>query len=341
MSDVARAAGVSPMTVSNVVNGRPGVSDAVRRRVLEHVGATGYRMNVAARNLRSGRSGVIGLAVPELDRSYFAQLGAYITAEAKSRGYRVAVEETGAAAAGESAAIELSQALQYDGLILSSVEMDLTSISAAGTFPLVVLGEREGPEGLDHIRLPNREGARAVVTHLVAQGARRIVYVGGPDSSEVNIRSLRLAGYRDAIEQLGPAQGIEAPSELHVRIDEMTMAAGRAAGHQVASMPQLPSAIFAITDTIAIGVVRGLSDCGIRVPQDILVAGFDDIPESQFMTPSLTTITPDHQWTARRAVELLLERVAGTAGEARGETAPFVLTPRESTDKAQRQPGRQ
>lgn len=93
-------------------------------------------------------------------------------------------------------------------------------------------------------------------------------------------------------------------------------------------MPQLPSAIFAITDTIAIEVVRGLRDCGIRVPQDIMVAGFDDIPESQFMTPSLTIITPNHKWAAQRAVELLLDRIAGTAGEARGETAPFVLTPR-------------
>lgn len=353
MNDVARAAGVSPMTVSNVVNGRPGVSEAVRRRVLDQIESTGYRMNAAARNLRSGRSGVIGLAVPEFDRSYYGLLGARITAVAREQGYRVAVEETGAAEAGEMDAIQLSQSLQYDGLILASVGMDLNRLASLNSnatqpFPIVLLGERESPAGVDHIAMPNHDGARAAVRHLAEQGAQRIVYVGGHPTEEVSIGSLRLSGFEAGLAEagLGPPSEQD-PASWLIEVKELTMEAGRRAGHQLAEAEHRPDAVFAITDTVALGVVRGLRDRGMSVPEDVLVSGFDDVPESEFLTPSLTTVRPDHQWTAERAVELLMNRIrpAGlrsaetTAGPVRQgpgaakyvEIAPFDLIRREST----------
>lgn len=358
MNDVARAAGVSPMTVSNVVNGRPGVSEVVRRRVLEQIEATGYRMNAAARNLRSGRSGVIGLAVPELDRSYYGLLGARITAAARDRGYRVAVEETGAGEAGELDAIQLSQSLQYDGLILASVGMDLTRLaglnsSTAQPFPIVLLGERETPIGVDHIAMPNHDGARTAVRHLAERGARRVAYVGGPRTEEVSIRSLRLAGFEAGLGEAGlrPAEGTE---DLVTEVDEITMEAGCRAGHRLAEAEHHPDAVLAITDTVALGVVRGLRDRGLQVPEDVLVAGFDDIPESEFLTPSLTTVRPDHRWMAERAVELLMGRINPThvrtsaragqtpavretgqqsPGPGHQAVAPFELICRESTSR--------
>src|SRR5699024_12105482 len=111
--------------VSNVVNDRSGVSDTVRERVRRAIAESGYRMNVSARNLRSGASGVIGLAVPELNRPYFGALAARVTQWARKHGYRVVVEETGARVEGEIAAIQLSHALDYDGLLLSPVGLDL------------------------------------------------------------------------------------------------------------------------------------------------------------------------------------------------------------------------
>lgn len=333
MSDVARSAGVSPMTVSNVVNGRAGVSESVRRRVTAQLAASGYRMNVAARNLRAGRTGVIGLAVPELDRSYFGQLGACITAEARRQGYRVAVEETGAGAQGETDAIQLSQALQYDGLILSSVGMDLQQIAGQQSFPIVLLGERTAPEGVDHVAMPNFAGAQAATEHLIAQGARSIAFVGGPTTSEATIRSLRLDGFHAALHEAGLDTTGAERNERIVDVVEITMEDGRRAGHALADQADRPDAAFVLTDTVAIGVLRGLHERGIRVPQDMLIASFDDIPESRYLTPSLTTVSPDHQWTARRAVEMLLAHIQNGSGSTQRteEIVPFTLVHGESS----------
>ena len=132
MTDVAKLAGVSTMTVSNVLNDRPHVRAELRQRVLDAVDASGYVMNNAARSLRRGSTGVIGLAVPELDRPYFGQLAARVVARAADLGYRVAIEQTGAAVAGELAAIALSRTLDCDGLILSAVGLGPTRSADSG-----------------------------------------------------------------------------------------------------------------------------------------------------------------------------------------------------------------
>ncbi|MDZ5076004.1 LacI family DNA-binding transcriptional regulator [Nesterenkonia sp. HG001] len=350
MSDVARAAGVSTMTVSNVVNDRPGVSAEVRRRVLRQLADSGYRMNVSARNLRSGHSGVIGLAVPGHDVPYFGSLAMHIAREADQRGYRVAVEQTGAQEAGEVAAIQFSRAMDYDGLILSIVGMDLEKLEVAPTFPIVLLGERENPTAADHVSMANREGSRAAVEHLREQGARRIAFIGGPDTPDQTIHSLRLGGYRSALEQAG--LGVD--PALLFDASEVTMESGRRAGHRLAreirSARQegrpAPDAAFAITDTVAFGALRGLADHGLTVPEDLLLVGFDDIPEAAFMVPALSSVAPDLAWTARRAVELLLERIgaSGRPGGAesrqvREETIPWSLEVRESSTPVRSQQG--
>lgn len=331
MNDVARAAGVSSMTVSNVVNGRSGVSDEVRRRVLRELERSGYRMNVAARTLRAGRSGVIGLAVPELDRPYFGQLGALVTAAAAAEGYRVAVEETGAQAEGELAAIRLSQTLSYDGLILSAVGLDLqTQLTDAGQLPIVLLGERVAPTGVDHVALPNHEGARAATALLIERGCRRIALVGGRPTDATTMRSLRLGGYRAALQDAG----LPYEADLVIPTGAYTMAEGRRAGAELGARGRGSArvdGVVGVTDTVAIGVARGLADVGVRVPADMLLAGFDDVPEAEYLTPSLTTVAPDHAWVARRAVGMLLGRLDGSRVGGGDETAPFTLVEREST----------
>ncbi|GAA3051432.1 MULTISPECIES: LacI family DNA-binding transcriptional regulator [Actinomycetes] len=353
MSDVARAAGVSTMTVSNVVNGRPGVSEEVRRRVLRQLAETGYRMNVSARNLRSGHSGVIGLAVPGHDVPYFAALATHVAQEAERRGYRVAVEQTGAKEAGEVAAIRFSQAMDYDGLILSTVGMDLEKLDVGQAFPIVLLGERENPTAADHVSMANHAGSRAAVEHLAAQGAGRIAFIGGPETAEQTIHSLRLGGWREGLQDAGLA----CSPELIFEAPEVTMEAGRRAGRRVAERILADraagrdpiEAAFAITDSVALGAVRGLADGGLRVPEDLLLVGFDDIPEAAMAVPSLSSVAPDMSWTARRAVELLLERLAGQDGPTAGsppagreETIPWILQVRESSSpvrsKQERQP---
>lgn len=330
MSDVARSAGVSPMTVSNVVNGRSGVSDEVRERVQQAIRDSGYRMNVVARHLRSGRSGVIGLAVPEVDVPYFGRLGSLMTREARSRGYRIAIEETGALPEAELAAIEQSRVLHYDGLILSSVDLDLhAELEALGSFPTVLLGERPAPPDIAAVRLPNRDGTRAATQHLIERGARRIVFLGAPVHDIEDVHSLRLAGYREAL----VTGGITPDPALEVPVAALDMVAGREAVHGMHRQGLDVDAVVAVTDSVAFGALRGLADAGRRVPEDVMVAGFDDVPESAFWVPSLTSVAPDPSWIACTAIELLLAQISGGPSETTTPVAPFVLVERESTSR--------
>src|SRR3954453_11625178 len=154
--DIARAAGVSLMTVSNVLNSRPHVKDSTRTKVLETVDELGYRVNVTARNLRLGRSYTIGLAVPEVDRPYFGQLGAAVIRQAARHDLHVVIEETGRSKANELSALALSSLRQYDGLILSAVGLGAADMERLRVdSPVVILGEHVFHGPVDHVAMPN------------------------------------------------------------------------------------------------------------------------------------------------------------------------------------------
>lgn len=328
MQDVARLAGVSAMTVSNVVNGRPSVGAELRERVERAVTESGYRLNVAARNLRAGRTGVLGFAVPELDRPYFGMMGALITREARLLGYRVVVEQTGAGADDELEAIELSRSLEYDGLILSSVGLDMESwLGSWESYPVVFLGERMTPAVVDHVVMPNAEGARSAVLHLAEQGARRIAFLGGSRMHETNMGTLRLDGFEAGLVEAG----LRPDPALHLPLEVLTMAAARAVTLSALRGDLEPDAILAVTDTVAFGALRAAADLGLQVPADLLVAGFDDVPEAEFSVPSLTTVAPDHTWTARTAVRMLHDQIVSGATTGHAVVTPSALRVREST----------
>ncbi|TMR25128.1 LacI family transcriptional regulator [Nonomuraea turkmeniaca] len=328
MSDVARLAGVSKMTVSNVVNNRAGVSDPVRRRVLDAIQQSGYRVNLSARTLKSGRTGIIGLAVPEIHSPYFGHLAAHVIARAAQQGFHVAIEQTGAAAAGEIDAIAHSHTLHFDGLILSAVELDRADPRLAGAaYPIVMLGEQDFGGRFDHVAMPNEDGTYAATTHLIDRGCRDIAIVTGNALEGVNVVTRRYQGYLAALAE----RGLQPDPALLVTVDTMTMDSGRAAGHRLADSRHKVDGVVAVTDTVAQGVLRGLADRGLRVPGDIRLIGFDDIPQAEFMVPSLSTVAPDHQWMAAKAVELLTGRIGAPARETTEYTAPFELMVREST----------
>jgi DNA-binding LacI/PurR family transcriptional regulator len=328
MSDIARLAGVSKMTVSNVVNNRDGVSDPVRRRVMEAIYQSGYRVNISARTLKSGRTGVIGLAVPEIDRPYFGQLAAHVIDQARHRGFHVAIEQTGAAATGEIDAIAHSHTLHFDGLILSAVELDRRDQRLAGAdYPIVMLGERDFGDRFDHVAMPNEEGTKAATTHLIDRGCRRIAIVTGKFLEGVNVVTRRYQGYLAALAE----RGLAPDPALLFTLDGMTMQAGRDAAHRLVDSGNEVDGVVAVTDTVAQGVLRGLADRGLRVPDDVRLIGFDDIPESEFMVPSLSTVAPDHQWMAAKAVDLVTLRIQAPLRQTGEYTAPFELMVRETT----------
>jgi DNA-binding LacI/PurR family transcriptional regulator len=306
MQDVARVAGVSLMTVSNVINEHPHVKPATKSKVLQAIADLDYRVNVAARNLRQGRTGTIGLAVPEVDRPYYGQLAARIIAHAGRHGLRVAVEQTGANREGELDALALSRNRLYDGLILAAVglgpgDRDLLRVD----YPVVVLGERifDGP--VDHIAMANVAGTRTATEHLVERGCRAIVMFGGDDAPEPNVASLRLRGFDDAL----AACGVPLVPDRVVRLPEFSLAAGAAAARDLVRSGAPFDGAVCVTDTVALGVMRGLADARVEVPGQVRVIGFDNIEEGAFSVPALSTIDPDHEFMASRAVELVADRL--------------------------------
>lgn len=330
IQDVAKAAGVSPMTVSHVINDHPNVRSTTREKVLEAIARLDYRVNVAARNLRRGRTGTIGLAVPEVDRPYYGQLAAAIIAAAAGHRLRVVIEQTGASRESELDALALSRNRLYDGLILSTVglgpaDTDLLKVD----YPVVILGERifEGP--VDHVAMPNVEGARAATAHLLKEGCRRVVMLDGKPTGEVDMSRLRFAGYQQALTEAG----IGVDPDLVVHIDGFTMRGGAETARALVRGGLDFDAVFCVTDTVAIGVLRGLADVGVDVPGEVKVIGFDNIEEGEYTVPSLSSVDPDHETMARTAVERLVRRIDGHAYDetVKEFVSGYTVVAREST----------
>ncbi|WP_432494633.1 LacI family DNA-binding transcriptional regulator [Kineococcus gypseus] len=331
MRDVATEAGVSPMTVSNTLTGRRPVSEETRRRVLETVDRLGYRVNVAARSLRQGRTGVVGIAVPGLDSHYFGQLSHRLVLALAGAGLATVVEETGASRSGELAVFRDSRRNAYDGLVIAALrlsERDLRALS--GDVPVVVLGEQDLHGSVDQISMANVEGAAAAARLLLARGCRRLAVVGGvlpgaPGAEEVpESFAVRTGGFLRAVRR---SRGAVTAATYRGDLQD----AGVRGVHDLLAAGEPPEGIFCVTDTLALGVLRGLADHGLRVPEDVLVIGFDDVDDARFSVPSLTTVDPGHEEIARETVRLLVRRTADRDAAPERLTAPWRLVEREST----------
>lgn len=334
MQDVARHAGVSVMTVSNVVNEHPHVRETTRERVLASIDELGYRVNTTARSLRQGRTGVIGLALPEIDQPYFGMLSELFVARAAAHGYGVVIELTGSRREGERAAIQHSRLRSYDGLLLhASALADEDVALLRGDLPVVVLGERTYAAPVDHVVMANEEGGALAGRHLVERGCRRPAMVGGRmwSPGDADVATLRTKGFVAALLQAG--LGLD---PRQIRATPYTLQAARAAVRSLLDeMPDVDG-IFCATDHVALGVVRGLADRGRRVPDDVGVVGFDNIPLAAYTAPSLTSVAPDHAAMTEAALSLLVDRIAGTRppSEYREVVGAVTLAARESTARS-------
>ncbi|HEY3558252.1 MAG TPA: LacI family DNA-binding transcriptional regulator [Kribbella sp.] len=300
MSDVARHAGVSQRTVSNVVNNYVHVAPATRARVQASLEALGYRPNTAARRLRTGRTGTITLAVPSFRERYFADLAEAVVAAARDRGTTVLVETTGGRRETELELLRGGGDILTDGVIMSAVSLGRGD--RRGAHPVVLIGDREPGSTIDHVGIKNREAAQAAVTHLLDTGRRRILLLGanhGPKRSY----QLRRQGYQAALKKYG----VTLDAELIVDCDWTTTAAADAITR---TFPELrPDGIFAMNDSAALGALRALRRAGVGVPDAVSVIGFDDIVEAELSTPSLSTVAPLLGEIAASALDLLEEQL--------------------------------
>ncbi|WP_433433910.1 LacI family DNA-binding transcriptional regulator [Nonomuraea sp. CA-141351] len=328
LKDVAHLAGVSVKTVSNVVNGYVHVTPATRSRVEAAIKELNYRPNLSARNLRQGRTGIIALAVPELDTPYFAELARFVVAAAEEQGLTVLIDHTGASREREQLVAEGFRARLIDGLILSPLALTPEDLAARmDDTPMVLLGERvyEGPA--DHIVVDNVAAAKEATLHLASLGRRRIAAIGAKDDEAAETSRLRLEGYRRALKEAGLPQD----DRLVVPVEAYHRADGARAMAELLDSGAAPDAVFCFNDLLALGALRTLLERGLAVPGDVALAGFDDIEDGRYGTPTLTTISPDKQTIAGKAVDLLAERISGTSREAREFRVPYRLMIREST----------
>ncbi len=330
LKDVAELAGVSVKTVSNVVNGYTHVSPRMREHVQRAIDSLGYRPNMTARGLRGGRSGVIALAVPELDVPYFAELSRLVVNAAEERGWTVLIDQTGGAAEREQVVVAGIRDHLVDGVIFSPLALAGADLSdGAGHTPMVLLGERIHHGPADHVMIDNVAAAHDATMHLIGQGRRQIAAIGTQLVEAGATARQRLSGYYQALTEAGqPVQPeLIAPARAYHRAD------GAAAMLSMLDSHTLPDAVFCFNDPLALGALRALHMRGVRVPDDIAVIGFDDIEDGRYSTPTLSTIAPDKQQIARVAVELLARRIEGGERDVEPQEiqADYELVVREST----------
>lgn len=326
LKDVAARAGVSVKTVSNVVNDHPNISAATRVRVQEALTALHYRPNVSARQLKYGKAGFLALAVPQLDSPYFAGLAAQVCADAADLGQIVLLDATRAERSAEQMVLDGMHTHVIDGVIFSPLALDAAEIAARSDgLQMVLLGERAVPPGYDHVAVDSVGAAAAMVAHLAGRGRTRIAAIGR--ESAQGTASVRLQGFADGL----ATAGLPLDPSLVLGVPRYERADGYAAMQRLLDRPDRPDAVFCFNDLLAVGALRACAEAGVDVPGEIAVAGFDDIAESAYTNPTLTTITPDLAVLSREALRLVLARRTDPDRPAERVSVPWRLTVRAST----------
>ncbi|WDF33919.1 LacI family DNA-binding transcriptional regulator [Arthrobacter agilis] len=331
LADVAAVAGVSMKTVSNVVHDYPHVTPEMRRKVQQAIDELGYKPNLTARRLATGKTGMIALAIPEIDHPYFSELSRYIAEEASARGYRVLVEQTLSSPAAERAVLNDREAGVVDGVIFHPVSMNSMEVARLKRdVPVVLLGESTMPVTADHVMIDNVVAAQEGVAHLLAQGRERIAFLGVVEGDVTGSTDQRLLGYQqglvDAQRPLDP--------RLVLSVADFTPEESARAVREALDAGLGFDGLVCRDDRFATGALHALRTAGLRVPEDVAVVGWDDTELGRWATPTLTSIAPDKRELAATALQLLGERIDGYQGIGRHRIVAHSLIVRESAPAA-------
>ncbi|HEV8692273.1 MAG TPA: LacI family DNA-binding transcriptional regulator [Ideonella sp.] len=283
IKDVARVAGVSVATVSRVMNGHATVLHDTRVRIQRIAEELRFMPSGAARSLITRRTHTIGLLLPDMHGEFFSELIRGIDLAARARGLHLLVSSSHGDAAEAAAALRAMHG-RVDGLLVMSPHIDAGFLGGNLPLGLPAVLMNSGIDDPHHasLRIDNFGGAFAMVQHLVAQGHRRIAFIAGPERNHEARERLR--GYRAALTELLPGAG------ECVLPGDFTEASGERAGTELLALAQLPEAVFAGNDMMALGCLAALGRAGLTVPRDIALAGFDDIPICRYVHPALTTV---------------------------------------------------
>ena len=336
IKDVAREANVSVATVSRVLNGSGPVSEETGRLIREVAGRMRYVPHSGARSLITSKTETLGVLLPDLYGEFFSEVIRGMDNTAQRHGFHLLISRSYADKDGIETAMRAMRG-RVDGVVAMSPDLDAESVlNLPSTIPLVLLCSVPRGNAIDSLTIQNSRGAREMVSHLVARGHTRIAIIKG--SARNYDAAERLRGYRMALRDGGMT-----PEASLEREGDFTEAGGYAATLELLSMQKRPTAIFAANDSMAIGALSALRESGVRVPEEMAVAGFDDIPLARFMDPPLSSVHVPICELGSRAVELLLHGVTHKNDhERRRERVSTKLVIRRSTggESAERPPPR-
>jgi len=330
IQDVAKVAGVSTATVSRALSNPEILTEKTRDAVFEAIRITGYRANHAARSLRTQRAGAVLVLVPSLDNPFFSQILAGISAAFANSGYSVLISDTAAKTSSGKRHVDYFLDSRIDGMISLDgglTEQDLASFGQSGVDDRIVFA-CEWVHGANYpsVRSDNIQGAKLAIRHLYDLGHRAIAHVTGPKGNVLT------HARREGV--LAERKRLDLPvrDEWIIRGD-FTLQSGREGAKRIVEMDHPPTAVFCASDMVAFGMIAGLHENGVSVPDDISVIGFDDIELSEFYVPALTTIRQDRRRLGTRAADLLMgkmrapepDRITGI------DLLDVELTAREST----------
>lgn len=317
LKDVAKAAGVSLASASYAVNRTGSLGDDTRTHILKIAEELGYRQNLAAKAARTGKTGAIGLVVPDMTNPFFPSLAQSVVQRARQNGYSVFVTDTEGDQAQESAVIRQLIDRGVDGIVWFPVN-DQNSIGKIATdIPIIVLDRTVG--GFECIQADYGEGGRLACDHLLELKHRRIGIIAGP----LDVRSMR--------------DRCEAARETVARSGEVAFFVENAFSTELsktvadAISSRVATAVFCGSDLIAIGVMRQARQSGIKIPEELSVVGFDDIPWAEYCTPGLTTVEMPVDEMATEAVDAVIRKIEGESDANRRVVFGVSLVTRGST----------
>lgn len=327
IKDIAAQAGVSIATVSHAFRNPGRVSDVTRKKVLDAAKKVGYKPNKLAASLRTSRSGNIVAIIPDVAGSHNSEIIKAIEKVAHSRGYSVLLGDTQGSEEREREFAAMTVSNQADGIILMShrLPFDIDANTPSAELPPIVSGcEFTGHDGIPAVAIDDVQAAMDATRHLVAYGHKDIAVITG-DMDTTSSRD-RLEGFRGAMSQAG----LTCDDDLIICSD-YSLAGGEVAAESLLLRKNRPTAIFCFSDDIALGCMYTLRQHGFKVPDDISVIGFDNIPVAKYITPPLTTIAQPTAEIGSACATILLDLIEDKEPEKSRILLPHQLLIREST----------
>ncbi len=327
LEDIARMSGVSRSTVSRVINGDPNVKNQTRKKVQDIIQSINFQPNLAARGLAVGRTGVLGLVIPTgisaiFSDPYFPLLIQGVATACNALGYSVMLW----LAEPDYERKAINQILYngiVDGIIVSSMAMDepLIEILMESKRPFILIGRSRTIDHIHYVDVDNRAGAHLGVSHILRCGRRRVGIINGPLNTVVAAE--RYQGYQEALRE----RGVPLLPELAIE-GEFSDMSGYLAMKNLLS--HRPDAVFVSSDAMAFGAMRAIQEADLRIPEDIAVVGFDDIPTAATSKPPLTTVRQPIQRTGSVAAETLIDLIEHPDPQPRRIVLPTELVIRNS-----------